>query len=98
MHRFLVETYLSRGELRRPAAWERRARSAAEEMTLLGRDVRFVHGLLVPEDETAFFIFDAPSRREAALVAELGGLEAVRVVEVSSESSAAQPRSEHMTS
>ena len=87
MHRFLVETYLAGGDLRRPAACERRAQLAAEELTILGTDVRFVHWLLVPEDETAFFIFDAPSRREAALVAAHAGLEPMRVVAVSSSES-----------
>jgi hypothetical protein len=35
----------------------------------------------VPEDETCFFVFDAPSSRAAARVAELAALDHVRVVE-----------------
>lgn len=35
----------------------------------------------IPEDELCFFVFDAPSRRDAALVAQRAGLEPIRVVE-----------------
>jgi len=34
----------------------------------------------VPEDEICFFNFDAPSGREAALVAQRAGLDPLRVV------------------
>lgn len=34
-----------------------------------------------PEDEICFFVFDAPSSREAALVAERAALDPIRVVE-----------------
>ena len=35
----------------------------------------------VPEDEICFFVFEAPSGRDAALAAERAGLDAFRVVE-----------------
>jgi hypothetical protein len=35
----------------------------------------------IPEDEMCFFVFDARSSREAALVAQRAGLEPIRVVE-----------------
>ena len=40
----------------------------------------YVRAIHVPEDEICFFVFEAASSREATLVAELAGLDAVRVV------------------
>jgi hypothetical protein len=83
---YLVETYLARGQAGERAARDRRARSAAEELTQELARVRFDHSIHVPEDEICFFVFDAPSSREAALVAQRAGLDPVRVVEaISSE-------------
>jgi hypothetical protein len=76
---YLVETYLARSQAGERAARERRARSATEELTQ--ESVRFDHSIYVPEDEICFFVFDAPSRREAALAAQHAGLEPIRVVE-----------------
>jgi hypothetical protein len=81
MPSYLVETYLPRGRARERAARERRARSAAEELTRERRRVRFDCSIHVPEDEVCFFLFDAASDRDAALVAERAGLEPIRVVE-----------------
>jgi hypothetical protein len=61
---------------------ERRARSAAEELTKLTSRVRFERSIYVPEDEICFFVFDAPTGREAALAAERAELDSIRVVEV----------------
>ena len=81
MPSYLVETYLARGQTANRAAGERRARSAAEELTQKQARVRFDHSIYVPEDEICFFVFGAPSGREAALVAELAALDSFRVVE-----------------
>ena len=78
---YLVETYLARSQVGERAARERRARSAAEELTHEETRVRFENSIHVPEDEICFFIFDAPSGREAALVAQRAGLDPLRVVE-----------------
>ena len=78
---FLVETYLARSRAGERTARERRARSAAEEMTQEGTRFHFERSIYVPEDEICFFVFDAPSGREAALAAERAGLDPVRVVE-----------------
>jgi hypothetical protein len=78
---YLVETYLARGNAGERTARERRARSSAEALTREGTRVRFEGSTYVPEDEMCFFTFEAPSGREAALVAQLAGLDAVRVVE-----------------
>jgi len=78
---YLVETYLARGQAGERAARERRARSAAEEMTREGTRVGFEGSIYVPEDELCFFTFAARSSREAALVAQRARLEPLRVVE-----------------
>jgi hypothetical protein len=78
---YLVETYLARGQAGQQAARERRARSAAEELTRERTRVRFERSINVPEDEMCFFVFDAPSARVAALAAQRAGLDPLRVVE-----------------
>jgi hypothetical protein len=83
---YLVETYLPRGSAGERAAREQRARSVVKELAREGTRARFIGSTYVPEDEMCFFTFDAPSSREAALLAQRAGLEAIRVVEaVSSE-------------
>jgi hypothetical protein len=78
---FLIETYLARGDAGGRAARERQARSAAAELTRQGTRVRFDRAIHVPEDEICFFIFDARSGREAALVAQRAALDPFRVAE-----------------
>jgi hypothetical protein len=75
-----VETYLARGLAER-ASRELRARSAAEELADGGASVRFDRSIYVPEDEICFFVFDAPSGRDAALAAQRAELDPIRVVE-----------------
>jgi hypothetical protein len=78
---YLAETFLARGAAEERTARERRARSAAEELTRKGTRVRFDRSIHVPEDEICFFVFDAPSSRDAALAAQRARLDPVRVVE-----------------
>jgi hypothetical protein len=78
---YLVETFLPGGGAGERAARERRARSAAEELTRKGTRVRFDHTIHVPEDEICFFVFDAPSSQDAALAALLAEVGPLRVVE-----------------
>jgi hypothetical protein len=79
---YLVETYLARGRTGERAARDRRARSAAEELTKGTSRVRFERSIYVPEDEICFFLFDAPSGRDAVLAAARAELDSIRVVEV----------------
>ncbi|HJW21378.1 MAG TPA: hypothetical protein VJ506_03005 [Candidatus Limnocylindrales bacterium] len=81
MPTYLVETFLARGAAGERRARERRAHSAANALTHEGTRVRFAGSIHVPEDEICFFNFEAPSGREAALVALRAGLEPLRVVE-----------------
>jgi hypothetical protein len=78
---YLVETYLARGQAGERLARERRARSAAEELTQDRTRVRFERSIYVPEDEICFYVFDAPSARVAVLAAQRAGLDLFRVVE-----------------
>lgn len=81
MPRYLVETFLARGAAGERQVREGRARAAAETLSRDGTAVRFDGSIHVPEDEICFFTFEAPSGRDAALVAQRAGLEAMRVVE-----------------
>jgi hypothetical protein len=84
MPSFLVETFLTRRQAGEHAARDGRARLAAEELTLERTRVRFDRSIHVPEDEICFFLFDAPSGRDAALAAQRAGLDPIRVVEAMS--------------
>lgn len=81
MPSYLVETYLARGCAGEREAREQRARSAANELTQGTSPVRFERSIHLPEDEICFFIFDAPSGRDAALAAQRAELDPIRVVE-----------------
>jgi hypothetical protein len=78
---YLVETYLARGRAGERAAREQRARSAAEDLTDGRTRVRFERSIYVPEDEICFFVFAAPSGRDATLAAQRAELDPIRVVE-----------------
>jgi len=78
---YVVETYLARGQAGQRAPLERRARSAAQELTQGRAGVRCEGSIHIPDDEICFFVFDAPSGREVAVAAERAGLEPIRVVE-----------------
>ena len=81
MPSYLVETYLPRSRVGERTAGEQRARSAADELTRGSTRVRFERSIHVPEDEICFYVFDAPSGRDAALAAQRAELDAIRVVE-----------------
>jgi hypothetical protein len=71
---FVVELYVARDDGAGVEHGAERARLAAEELTLEGTPVRYVRSLFVPEDETCFYLYEAPSAdavREAARRAEL---------------------------
>jgi hypothetical protein len=81
MPSFLVETYLSRCHPGERPECERRARAAAAELSRADAPVSFGGAIHVPEDETCFYVFCAPSRDAAARVAARASLDAVRIVE-----------------
>ena len=81
MPSYLVETYLASADAEERATGERRARSAAEELTRQNVAVSFECSIHIPEDEICFFLFGASSAPDAALVAQRAGLDPVRIVE-----------------
>jgi hypothetical protein len=89
---FLVETYLAHGQAGQLSAREQRARSAADELTQEQKRVRFDRSIHIPEDELCFFVFDAPSSRDALLVAERAELDPIRIVEAVSSSTPKEDR------
>jgi hypothetical protein len=78
MRQFLVEVFMPRAAAGELASAERHAAAAS---TQLDGGVRYVRATYIPEDEICFFVFDAPSGRDAALAAQRAGLEPIRVVE-----------------
>lgn len=81
MPSYLVETYLAREHAGERGTRERRARSAAKELTRKKKVVRFDHSIHVPEDEICFYVFEAPSASVAADAARRAALDPIRVVE-----------------
>ena len=60
-----------------------RARRAAEQMRRNGTPVRFLRSIFVPEDETCFFLFEAPTAaavRDAARRAQLGATQVRKTI------------------
>jgi hypothetical protein len=78
---FLVEVFTPRANAGKLATAERRAVQAAGHLSGPDGEVHFVRATYIPEDEICFFVFDAPSGREAALATRRAGLEPIRVVE-----------------
>lgn len=81
MPSYLVETYFAQPAVHDRAGREERARAAAAELTHGSTCVRFGFAIHLPEDETCFYVFEAPSAHEAALAAQHAGLDPIRVVE-----------------
>jgi hypothetical protein len=82
MPSYLIETFLARGAAAERLDRDRRASEAAEALTREGTNVRFGRSIHVPDDEVCFFTFEAPSSRDATLVAERAGLHPYRVVAI----------------
>ena len=79
MPRYLAELYLpmaGAGDLEKAAA---RACTAAEEMSRAGSTVRYLRSIFVPEDETWFLLYEAPS---AAAVLEAGARAGISIERV----------------
>jgi hypothetical protein len=81
MPSYLVETYLAYDYSGQREMYERRARSAALQLTREGTPIRLERSIHIPDDEICFFVFDAPSSVDAARAAERAELDAIRVVE-----------------
>jgi Protein of unknown function (DUF4242) len=81
MPEFLVELYVPRTDGGGAERGAERARSAAEELTREGTPVQYLRSIFVPEDETCFFLFKAPSVEAVHEAARRGELSFDRVTE-----------------
>lgn len=79
MAEYLVELYLP-GAVSECAGVVARARSAAAQMASEGIAVRFVRAILVPEDESCFCLYEAPSAQAATEAVTRAALPFERVV------------------
>lgn len=86
MPSYLVEAYLPRSRAHEARASGGRARAAAEELSREGMPIRYVRTTFLPDDETCFHLFEAPSVEvveEASSRAELGHTRVVPAIETS---------------
>jgi hypothetical protein len=93
MPSYVVETFLARGQAGERSAHERRARAAAAELRRQGTGIHFDRAIHILEDETCFFVFHAPSERDAKLAAARAGLDPLRIVEAAASGSTTDPAS-----
>ena len=80
MPSYLIETYLGRSQAGERTDRERRARTAAAELTRETGHVRFERSIHIPEDEICFFVFEAETGSDVAMAAHRAGLVPIRVV------------------
>jgi hypothetical protein len=78
MASFLVESYLPDRADPAPSALVARLGTAAEELAL---EVRYLRTIFLPEDETCFYLFEAPSAEAVRLVSERAELRHERILE-----------------
>jgi Nickel responsive protein SCO4226-like len=75
MPSYLIEVYLPRSRADDARASGHRARTAAEQLASEGIPIRYVRTMYLPEDETCFHLFEAPTPaivEEASRRAALG--------------------------
>ncbi|HXV56540.1 MAG TPA: nickel-binding protein [Gaiellaceae bacterium] len=90
MAEFLVELYVSCSD---PAAGglAERVRRAAAEVSAGGTPVGFLRSILVPEDETCLFLFEADSVDAVRAAARRAGLSVEHVAETAPDSQQDDP-------
>ena len=90
---FLVEVYVPQSTGSSPMPRCEDVSAAAEQLTREGTRVRLVRSILVPEDETCFYLFRAQNGDAVREAAARAGLRFERVVEAVAEwRSPAHPR------
>jgi hypothetical protein len=82
MRTYLVELYLPKSGVPNLREATRRAQAAAIEVSSEGERVRCLRSIFVPQDETLFLLYDAPSVARVNEAVEHAALESARVVEV----------------
>jgi len=79
---YLVEVYLPRSRAHEARATGCRARTAAEELSREGAQVRYVRTTFLPEDETCFHLFEAASAQAVEAASRRAGIGRARIVPV----------------
>jgi Protein of unknown function (DUF4242) len=85
MPEFLLELYVSRAAVASAGAGAKRARLAAEELDDEGTAIRYLSSILVPEDETCFYLYEAGSADAVHEAARRAGLQYERISEAVAE-------------
>lgn len=81
MPRFLVEAYLPRSKAVDARAAGRLARAAAQELMREGMPVRYVRTTFLPNDETCFHVFEAPTVEAVSEICQRAGIGSGRIVQ-----------------
>jgi hypothetical protein len=81
MAEYLLETYVARTDTDAVERGGKLAKAAAEELAHEGTAVRYLGSILVPEDETCFYVYEASSADAVRAAAERASLPAARVLE-----------------
>jgi hypothetical protein len=81
---YVVEVYVSRLHASVLDDMSARARRAAEELTRTGTPVVYMRSVFLPEDETCFHFFEAPSREAIRETCSHLGLTFERIAEATS--------------
>jgi hypothetical protein len=81
MAQYLVEAYTSKRGGDDLGSLVARARKAAAAMRRDGIDVHYLRPILVPEDETCFHLFEAPSAEVVAEISKRAELAYDRIAE-----------------
>ena len=81
MGRYLVELYVPKASARDRRATAARARAAAAEVSRDGARVRWLQSIFVPEDETWFLLYEAPTKAAVRRAVARAAFPHARVVE-----------------
>jgi hypothetical protein len=79
---FLLEVYVAAVAAADAAVLARRARAAAESLSATGRPVRCLQSIVVAEDETCLFLFEAGAADDVREAAERADLRLGRISDV----------------
>lgn len=74
MGEFLAELYVAESDAASVERGAELARLGAEHVTCAGASVRYVRTIFVPEDETCFYLYEAPSADAVLEAGRRGGL------------------------
>ncbi len=81
MTEYVVELYLARLDAECLDIAADQARTAAEELSAEGINIRYTASIFVPEDETCFHVYEAGSVDEVREASRRAGISVTRIVE-----------------